>query len=299
MTIGQEDFQGFWGSLVQELEAAPLNLSLEQDEFYSQPEWSVYRMHYESLDEYRVFAWLSVPRGSQAASFPALLRMPDYGSVHDLVYTPLRHDAIVMNATHRGQRHSDVPFQAAYPGLLTQGIDRRETFVMLRVYADALRSLQALLAQDRGSVDDVALSGSGLGGALALAVAARRTQVKAVAADTPLALGHPEVLETGSAYPLAELNDFLRVQPHLRDAVLANSAPLNPVKIAANVAAPVLLSLGRRDRGQCPLTIGEEIAAALPQCDVRIYDGASEGGGHPHGVARVAWLREQLGLGQS
>ena len=297
MTSSQEEFDVFWDSLDRELVAIPMDLTIEQDHFYSQPEWFVYRMHYSGLDGYRLFAWLSVPRGSQSASLPALLRMPDYGSVHDLIYTSLRHNAIVMNPTYRGQRHSDAKFQAEYPGLLTQGIDRRESFVMLRVYADALRSLQALLAQDQGSVGDVALTGAGLGGALALAVAARRPQVKAVAADTPLALGHPEVLEIGSAYPLAELNDLLRVQPHHRDAVLANSALLNPVKIAANVEAPVLLSLGRRDQGQCPLAIGEEIAAALHRCDMRVYDGASEGGGHTHGVVRAAWLREQLGLG--
>ena len=296
MTNSQEEFDGFWDSLDRELAAVPLDLTIEQDDFYSQPEWFVYRMHYSGLDGYRLFAWLSVPRASQSASLPALLRMPDYGSVHDLIYTSLRHDAIVMNPAYRGQRHSDATFQAEYPGLLTQGIERRETFVMLRVYADALRSLQALLAQDQGSVGDVALTGAGLGGALALAVAARRSQVKAVAADTPLALGHPQALDAATAYPLAELNDLLRVQPHLRDAMLANSAPLNPVKIAAHVEAPVLLSLGLRDRGQCPLAIGEEIAETLPLCDLRVYDGAREGGGHPHAVVRTAWLRERLGL---
>lgn len=296
MTNSQGELEGFWDSLDRELVAAPLDLTLEPDAFYSQPEWSVYRMNYTGLDGYRLFAWLSVPRDNQSGNWPALLRMPDYGSVHDLIYTSLRHDAIVMNPTYRGQRHSDAKFQAEYPGLLTQGIGRRETFVMLRVFADALCSLQALLAQDQGRVDDVAVAGAGLGGALALAVAARRPQVKAVAADTPLALGHPGVLEAASAYPLAELNDYLRVRPHHRDAILANSAHLNPVKVAAQVTAPVLLSLGRRDRGQCPLAIGAEIAANLRNCDLRVYDGAGEGGGHPHGVLRGAWLQEQLGL---
>ena len=51
-------------------------------------------------------AWIwrsrsTVPQGS--GPFPALLRMPDYGSVHDLIYTPLRSQAIVMNPTYRGE----------------------------------------------------------------------------------------------------------------------------------------------------------------------------------------------------
>jgi len=302
MTSSRSGFDEFWRTLISDLTNQPLQLSVEEDSFYTHPEWYVYRMHYAGLDGYPLFAWVSVPKLPRAfrsgMEFPVLVRMPDYGSVHDIVYTPLRHDAIVMNATHRGQRHSDSGFQAQYPGLLTEGIYRPETFVMLRVFADAIRAMDALLSWIGGGLPPrpFVLTGSGLGGALALATAARYPQVKAVAADAPLALGHPGAID-GTAYPLAELADYLRVYPHRRDALLASTAPLNPVAIASKVEVPVLLGLGRRDRGQCPLTIGEELAAALPNCDLRVYDGGSEGGGHPHSVVRAAWLGEQLGLG--
>ena len=179
----------FWNGLDEQLAATPLSLSLEEDSFYSQPEWTVYRMAYDGLGGYRLFGWLSVPRRS--GPFPALLRMPDYGSVHDLVYTPLRHDAVVMNATYRGQRSSDLPFQASYPGLLTDGIDRPESFVMRQVFADGLRAVDALQSQDRAELTTVVVAGAGLGGSLGLAAAWRRPAVQAVAADTPLGLGPP------------------------------------------------------------------------------------------------------------
>ena len=297
MSLGRSDFGAFWDALDQELAAIPLELTLERDSFYSQPEWSVYRMHYTGIDGYRLFAWLSIPRRPASGRFPALLRMPDYASVHDMIYTPLRHQAVVMNATHRGQRHSDSPFQANYPGLLTEGIHRPETYVMRRVFADALRAVDALLGQAEAQVTHLCLTGSGLGGSLALAAAARRPLIRAVAADTPLALGHPATLEAAPAYPLGELNDYLRVYPRRRQAVQAGTSPLDPVKIAPGVAAPVLLSLGRRDRGQCPLAVGEELAARLPHCELRVYDGGAEGGGHEHAMVRGRWLREQLGLG--
>lgn len=294
MTVRQPEPESFWASLEARLATSPLGLRLERDEFYSQPEWDVYRMHYHSLGGYRLFAWLSVPKGP--GPFPALVRMPDYGSVHDLIYTPLRHHAMIMNATHRGQRHSDSSFQAHYPGLLTEGIGEPGSYVMHQVFADSLRAVDALLGQTQGEITKLVLAGAGLGGALALAAAARRSEVKAVASDTPLALGHPEVLEQAEAYPLAELNDYLRVLPHRREAVLNASAPLDPVKIAPNVTAPVLLSLGRRDRGLCPISIGEELANQLPTCDLRAYDGATEGGGHQHGLVRGRWLAERLGI---
>ena len=167
---------------------------------------------------------------------------------------------------------------------------------MRPVFADALRAVEALQGQPMAPWATLVAIGSGLGGSLALASAGRRSEINAVAADTPLSLGHPNVLELASAYPLGELHDYLRVHPHRRDTVLASSAVLDPVQLAIQVAVPVLLSLGQRDRGQCPLAIGKELASRLPQCDLRVYDGAGEGGGHEHGVVRGQWLREQLGL---
>ena len=284
----------FWDELDELLGAIPLDLSLEEDTFYSQPEWTVYRVWYYGMGEYRLFSWLSVPR--RPGPFPALLRMPDYGSVHDLVHTLLRHDAVVMNPTYRGQRGSDSPFEASYPGLLTQGIDRPGTYVIRQVFADGLRAVDALLSQGLAEITTLALTGAGLGASLGLAAAARRPAVRALAVDTPLALGHPRMLEEAAAYPLGEMHDYLRIYPHRRDEIMEGCSPLDPVRMAAAVDVPTLLSLGTRDRGQCPLSIGEEIAAQIADCDLRVYDGAGEGGGHPHGVVRAAWLRERLGL---
>jgi cephalosporin-C deacetylase len=296
MIQSQADFEAFWDALDRELCNAPVDLQLERDSFYSQPEWNVYKMHYSGVDGYRLFAWLSVPTNPKTDTLPALLRMPDYASVHDIAYVRLRHDAVVMNASYRGQRHSDATFQASFPGLLTEGIDRPESFVMGRVFADGLRAVDALLVQTEAAIGPLALTGAGLGGSLALAAAARRRRVNALAADTPLALGHPDALEAGLGYPLAELNDYLRMYPKHRDGLLASSSPLDPVKMAPEAGAPVLLSLGRMDRGLCPLAVGEQLAARLPRCDLRIYDGASEGGGHEHSQIRVRWLEEQLGI---
>ena len=299
--MSQTGFDEFWDGLDSELADASLDLTLEADSFYSQPEWTVYRMGYNSTGGHRLFAWLSVPvrPGSlqrTGENIPVLVRMPDYASVHDIIYTPLRQNAVVMNPTYRGQRNSDGLFQASYPGLLTEAIDQPELYIMRRVFGDALRAVDALLGQSEFTPGPVALTGSGLGGALALAAAARRPIVDAVAADTPLVLGHPASVEGNPPYPLGELVDYLHLHPDRSQAVATATAPLDPLKIASKVGAPVLLSLGRRDRGQCPIAIGEELARLLPQCDLRAYDGGSEGGGHEHGQIRNAWLRERLGI---
>ena len=293
--------QVFWEQTEAELAELNPDVSLERDSFYSQPEWDVYRMGYTSTGGHRLSAWISVPKSAPAGGgpVPALVRMPDYASVHDIIYTPVRHRAVVMNATYRGQRDSDDATRASYPGLLTDGIDSIQSYVLLGAFADARRAMDALQAQSLAEIGTVALTGAGLGASLALATAARVARVSAVAADTPLPLGHAAALQPGLGYPLGELGDYLRLYPERRALVEATLSVLDPIHVAASVAVPVLLSAGRFDRGTCPLAFAEELAAALPNCDFRVYDGAAEGGGHEHGQIRAAWLEEQLGLSRT
>ena len=285
----------FWQRTEARLAEIPPEITVERDDFYSQPEWDVYRLRYSTTDGHRLFAWLSVPKGT-AGPLPALVRMPDYASVHDIIYTSLRHRAVVMNATHRGQRNSDGAYRAAYPGLLTDGIADGESWAVLGAYADCLRAFDALMGQSAAEIGDVAVWGAGLGGSLGIAAAARRTLVKAVAADTPMPLGHPAALEDGLGYPLGEIGDFLRLHPDSRSDVERTLGLLDPLSDAAAVSAPVLLSAGRNDRGTCPVDFANALAGSLRNCDLRLYDGAAEGGGHIHAVARVAWLADKLGI---
>ncbi len=294
MTTNPSTSAAFWEQTEAQLAETPPNITLERDAFYSQPEWDVFRMHYNSSGGHRLFAWFSVPHGD--GPFPALVRMPDYASVHDIIYTSLRHRAVVMNPTYRGQRNSDATVRAAYPGFLTEGIESSETYTLLGAYGDALRAVDALLAQSQVSIGNVGLTGAGLGASLALATAARRSGIAAVAADTPMALGHPATLQPGLGYPLGELDDYLRLHPERRNAVADAFARVSPLDFAVNVQAPVLMSAGRFDRSLCPLPFAEELAAALPNCDLRVYDGAAEGGGHEHAQVRGTWLAERLGI---
>lgn len=284
----------FWEQTEAQLSESEPDVTLERDAFYSQPEWDVYRMRYTSSGGHRLFAWLSAPHGD--GPFPALVRMPDYASVHDIIYTSLRHRAVVMNPTYRGQRNSDDLVRASYPGLLTEGIESPRTCTLFGAYADALRAIDALRVQSHASINAIALTGAGLGATLALATAAQRPGITAVAADTPMALGHPVALESGLGYPLGELDDYLRAHPERRDDAAGTLSLVNPVGLAPAVASPVLMSAGRFDRSLCPLSFAEELAAALPDCDLRIYDGAAEGGGHEHAQIRGTWLAERLGI---
>ena len=78
----------FWRETEAVLAELPAGVRLHGGDFYSRPDWDVFQMRYTSADGFRLFAWLSVPHGD--GPFPAVVRMPDYASVHDIVYTPMR-----------------------------------------------------------------------------------------------------------------------------------------------------------------------------------------------------------------
>ena len=87
MTAAQRRSGAFWERIEAQLAETDAEIAVERDAFYSQPEWDVFRMSYTTAGDHRLFAWLSVPHGD--GPFPALVRMPDYASVHDIIYTPV------------------------------------------------------------------------------------------------------------------------------------------------------------------------------------------------------------------
>ena len=288
--------EAFWERVMEELHESPLDVEVKPHPFYSEPEWDVFELSYLGLGGYRLFSWLSVPQ--REGPFPGLIQMPDYQSPVDIPSTSLRQHMVVLDPGHRGKRRNDSPFQAHYPGLLTEGIGNSDTYVLRGVYADAVRAVDLLLDQSQVDPGRIAVAGAGIGGTMGLVAAAFRPQVRALAVDMPFMIGPEDALElAGEAYPLGEVNDYLRVHPEERDKVLASLEVFSPLVIAGRVKCPVLLSVGARDRGQCPPPQGEELARRLERGELHRYPGGSDGGGHQHGVLRTRWLREQLGVG--
>jgi cephalosporin-C deacetylase len=277
------------------LAAVPQAPEVKRNAFYSEAEWDVYEVRYQGLGGYPLFAWMSVPKGH--GPFPGLIVMPDYASAVSIPYTAFRYHCVVLNPSYRGQRRSDVPFQAYFPGLLTEGIAAPEKYVMGEIYGDAIRAADLLLARPEVQGQPVALMGHGLGATLALVAAALRSKVAAVAAETPLMLGSSTAAKLAEGYPLDEVKDYLRTYSKERDAVIATWESVDFMPLMSQVRCPVLLSIGLQDKALCPPPLGDELAAKLKDVLLHRYpQAAGEGGGYVEFVARNAWLKEKLGL---
>ena len=232
------DFEAYWKGVDDALAAMPgvptLDVRVEECTDFC----TVYALRLTSIGPYRIFGFYSVPKGD--GPFPALLQPPRYGSVNHVpdYNDRMRYACLVL--MHRGQRLADQPFSAAYPGLLTMGIDSPQTYIYRDIVADCLRGAEFLLSRPEVDKSKVAI----LGDDLALITAARRPQF-AINEDAGLVFYRAsEAIAKTNDYPLEEINDYLRVNPDKRDAVMKTLSYFDPLNHAPDVKATTILSVG-------------------------------------------------------
>jgi cephalosporin-C deacetylase-like acetyl esterase len=170
------------------------------------------------------------------------VRLPGYASVVgvpvgglDRRWTGRR---AVLQLCHRGQRLSDRPYAAAFPGLLTDGVESPATYVWRGIVADACRAVDFVLSRPPDEVDraDVTVSGNDL----ALFVAALRGRhLAGVRAAPGLFYRLADALPATSAYPLEEFNDYLRTYPERAADVARTLSYFDPLAAARRAACPV------------------------------------------------------------
>jgi cephalosporin-C deacetylase len=228
-------FEAYWAAVDQELAALPPAPELEHLPLRSTDKATVYAVRLTSIGPYRLFGYYSQPVGR--GPFPGLLLTPRYGSVNNVPDYHDRERYAVLQVVHRGQRLANQPFAAAYPGLLTLGIDSPEAYVYRGIVADCLRGAEFLLSRPEVDGERVGIQGDDL----ALIVGARRPGFGVVQAADLLLYRLIEACDRTTAYPVEEINDYLRHQPARREAVARTLAYFDPVQHVGTLEAETLL----------------------------------------------------------
>ena len=245
-----------------------------------------YAVRLSSIGPYRIFGYYSMPVGD--GPFPGLLITPRYGSVNNPPHYDDRERYAVLVLMHRGQRLADQPFAAAYPGLLTLGIDDPHSYIYRSIVADCLRGAEFLLGRPEVDTTRVGI----IGDDLALLTAARRAQFSAARIDGLMFYRLLEACARSEEYPIEEINDHLRSHPERRAAVAQSLAFFDPWYHAPRVMAATLLSVGD------PRTLGgpEWLAPLLDALGSRAqpYQLTHEGGTDHDWLE--AWLANRLGV---
>ncbi|MBA2452559.1 MAG: acetylxylan esterase [Chloroflexia bacterium] len=280
------DFESYWDAVDQQLAAIPAAPELDLLPIRSNEHCDVYSVRLTSVGPYRIFGYFSVP-GKGSGPFPGMLLTPGYGSVKAVPDYNDRMRYVTLQVIHRGQRLADKPYAAAYPGLMTEGIDDPENYIFRDIVADCLRGAEFLLSRPEVDTNNVAVMGNDL----ALITAARRPQFSIVQAADLMFHRLMEARMRTEAYPLEEINEYLRTHPEREEAVARSVAYLDPVHHVGNITATTSLSIG--DQGSTAGADWLERVSKNFGGPVENYQLTHEGGTDHDTVD--AWMAEKLG----
>ena len=278
-----QDFDQYWKKVEDEL--ASIQPAAERTELHlrSAPEAKVYGLKLTSLDHYRIFAYFCVPSGK--GPFPVIYRLPNYGSVVHIPPFEERCKYISVALCHRGQRLSDQPFAAKYPGLLTSGIDSKQNYIYRSIVADCLRVMDYLVSCDDVDSQKISL----VGGDLALFTAALRDSASVLFYTPSLFYKALHKAKATQNYPLEEFNDYLRSFPESIDQISQTLAYFEPMNFASRVKSEVMLmEESEGDANDLAVSFAREIERS-----------GSKHSSYKDGVVLAEWLSKKLQTGET
>ena len=286
MTIQTDTTESFWGKVVDEVgeieiqraDVAPLEL--RSTDFSD-----LFGVELPGTGGQRLFAYYSVPHGE--GPFPAILIAPGYGSVVHVPPHDRRRGFVVLALCARGQRMSDGRYAASFPGLLTDQIANAVQYPFRGMTADCLTAFDFLTSRPEVDPSRIGIASGPNAGDLALLTAALRKDARAVLVNSSLLFrAAANRCPLTSAYPLEELNDYLRFNPDDEEAVLNTLSLFDPIGLADRVGAKVRISCAP-----------DEVEWVAPL--IRALNGYSEvyektGRGYIDHTSDEAWLASAL-----
>ena len=296
MTISHEgrpsDFDQYWDDVLAELASIPTAPEAEEIPLRSTEFATTYGVRLTSIGPYRLFAYLSIPKGD--GPFPARYYLPRYGSVVDLVpqgtANGQRREHVTFAICVRGQRLADQPYAAAFPGLITDGIDDPANYVYRGVVADCVRGLEYLASRPEVDASRIAA----IGNDLAFTSAALSAPATHLVCTPALMHATLDRARRTSAYPLEEINDYLRLHPEREAAVAQTVSYFDLHWFADRVNATTLVMAGAHGSALDASALSSLIGDIPGETDVH----EAEHSGYRDGRFSEEWLSRQFGMSE-
>ncbi|MET4052677.1 cephalosporin-C deacetylase [Frigoribacterium sp. PvP054] len=296
-----DDFDEFWATTLAETRAHPLDLRVERVDT-GLTTLDVYDVTFSGWAGQPVRAWLRVPAGA-TGPLPAVVQFVGYGggrgaAVENLFWASAGFAHLQMDTRGQGSGWSigatpDPDGSGpAHPGVMTRGIDSRETYYYRRVFTDAVRAVEAARGLDVVDASRVSVVGGSQGGGIALAVAGLVPEVAAVAAYVPFLCDFRRATVITDADPYKEIGRYLAVHRHRASSVHDVLAYFDGVNFARRATAPARFTTALMDPICPPSTVFGAFHAYGGPAEITVwpYNG-HEGGGSEDDLLALALFR--------
>ena len=290
-----DDFDEFWDGALAELAQIPLDPDVVHDPLRSTDAAKVYQATYRSLDGLDIFAWYTVPAVGDGP-FPAVLILPGYKSEPALRRDWASKGVAALSVAVRGKLPSSAQFNPGYPGLLTHGVESRDTYGYKGVISDCVRGVDFLLSRPEIDAERIYCCGSSQGGGLTLITSGLRGEIKAGVAGYPFLCCFPESMGMLRSYPYDELSCYARAYPDRTEQMLDTLRYFDAVNFAPRIQCPMVVGIAMEDEVCPPETSYAAYRLLNSQRELWLFPNSGHGNAHAYPARENAWLQQHIGV---
>ena len=288
-----DDFDEFWAGVLAELANEPLEATVSHDPLRSNEEVNVYHATYRSLGGVQIFGWYSLPAVG-GGPFPAVLVLPGYKSEPAVRRDWGRKGVATLAVAVRGKLPSSAEFNPGYPGLLTYGIEDRETYSYRGLISDCSRGVDFLLSRPEIDPERIFACGISQGGGLTLATAGLRPEIKAGVSGYPFLCCYPESRQMLRSYPYDELSCYLRAHPDREATMLETLRYFDGVNFASRIKCPMVVGIALEDEVCPPETSYAAYDRLGGERELWLFPDSGHGNAHDYPGREAAWLEQRI-----
>jgi cephalosporin-C deacetylase len=301
------DLDAFWAGTLAETRAFDLDATFEPvDNGYTLVD--SYDVTFSGFGGNRIKGWLHVPAGS-SAPLSTVVEYAGYSGGRGLVHTRVTyalagHAHLVMDSRGQGwgwatadtpDAVADAGLQAS-PGVMTRGILDPETYYYRRIFADAVRAVEAARASPFVDPDRIVVAGISQGGGIALAVSALVGGLAGALVDVPFLCNFERAITLTDNDPYQEIVRYLRRNRPDAERAYHTLSYFDGAVLASRSTAPALFSTALMDQTCPPSTVFAAYNRYAGEKSISVYPfNEHEGGQEHHEVVRLDWLRSRFG----
>lgn len=303
-----DDFDTFWERTLSETRSYALNPQFEPVN-YGLKLVNVYDVTFAGYGGHPIKGWFVLPKNRDAA-LPCVVEYIGYGGgrgfgFEHLLWANMGYAYFLMDTRGQGStwRNGDTPdipgvSDPSIPGFMTQGIVDPETYYYKRVFADAVRAVEAARSHEAVDSGRIALTGASQGGGITLAAGALMPDVQIIMPDVPFLCHFQRAVTLVDTEPYSEIRRYLKTHRDRIETVYQTLTyfDFDGVNFAPKIQAKALFSVGLMDVICPPSTVFAAYNAMNTEKDIRIYDfNDHEGGGAYHVYEKMKFMQQIWG----
>jgi cephalosporin-C deacetylase len=298
------DFDKFWENTLNETRKHPLNAIFKPVDF-GLTLVETFDVTFNGYGGQPVKGWFVIPKGT-TKQIPCVVEYLGYGGGRNfpldwLLWANAGYAHFLMDTRGQGSAWSpgDTPdFEPEgsnpyFPGFMTKGVLKPETYYYRRVFTDGVRAVEAVRSHDLVDKKKIAITGGSQGGGITLAVGGLVKDLAAEMPDVPYLCHYRVATEITDKMPYNEISQYCRIHRDKAERVFDTLSYFDGVNFATRSKAPALFSVGLMDDICPPRTIYAAYNHFAGTKQIKVYPyNNHEGGGSYQIVEKVKYLKK-------